>query len=55
MSSAINHKARSRRGSVMKNGFLATKRSPMIQTHVKENRRAVRMFLANLFNRKGGE
>lgn len=44
MSSAINHKARSRRGSLKKKGFLATKRSPLLRSYIKAQNRAFRTF-----------
>ncbi len=58
MSSAINHKKRSRRGYKMQRTHLAPKQSPMISTYKKEQRRAFREFMAKMFrrtnNRKDG-
>ncbi len=44
MSSAINHKARSHRGSLKKKGFLATKHSPLIRAYRKEQNKLIRKF-----------
>lgn len=58
MSSAINHKKRSRRGYKMQRSVLAPKNSPMISTDKKQKRRAFREFMAKMFrrmnNRKDG-
>lgn len=52
MSSAINHKKRSRRGYQMQKSFLAPKQSPLISRDKYERRKAFRKFMAKLFNRK---
>lgn len=51
MSSATNHKARSRRGSLKKKGFLATKRSPLIRAEKKAQNKLFREFFNGLFKR----
>lgn len=44
MSSAINHKARSRRGSLKNKRFLATKRSPLTRAYIKAQNKVARQF-----------
>lgn len=51
MSSAINHKKRSRRGYKMQRTYLAPSNSPMISTDKKERRKTFREFMAKLFRR----
>lgn len=51
MSSAINHKKRSRRGYKMQKSYLAPKHSPLISNTMKEQRRAFREFMAKMFRR----
>ena len=51
MSSAMNHKARSRRGYKMQRSVLAPKHSPLISTDKKNQRRKFREFMAKMFRR----
>ena len=51
MSSAINHKKRSRRGYKMQRSVLAPHNSPLISTDKKEQRRNFREFMAKMFKR----
>ena len=51
MSSAINHKKRSRRGYKMQRTYLAPKHSPLISTDKKQQRKTFREFMAKLFRR----
>lgn len=59
MSSAINHKKRSRRGYKMQRTVLAPGNSPLISRDKYERRKTFREFMAGLFrrtnNRKGDE
>ena len=51
MSSATNHKKRSRRGYKMQRSVLAPSNSPLISTDKKEQRREFRKFMAKMFKR----
>ena len=51
MSSAINHKKRSRRGYKMQQSFLAPKSSPLISQSKYEQRKSFRETMAKLFRR----
>ena len=51
MSSAINHKKRSRRGYTMQRSVLAPKHSPLISMDKKKQRRTFREFMAKMFRR----
>ena len=55
MSSAINHKKRSRRGYKMKRTHLAPKSSPLISQYRKNSRRVFGATMAKLFRRMSGK
>jgi hypothetical protein len=57
MSSAINHKKRSRRGYKMQRTYLAPKHSPLISMDKKQQRKTFRERVQKLFrqlNKNGG-
>ena len=54
MSSATNHKKRSRRGYKMQRTVLAPQQSPLISREKKEQRKTFRTFMKKLFQRTKG-
>ena len=53
MSSAINHKKRSRRGYRMQRTYLAPKHSPLISMDKKQQRKSFRERVQKLFQQLG--
>lgn len=51
MSSASNHKKRSRRGYKLTRSVMAPSNSPLISRGKREQRKAFRVFMAKLFQR----